>query len=54
MGHKILVIGNVVMELGSEGRNQWVLGNNALEVVDRCLYLGMLFSKDGKGREERK
>ena len=43
-----------VMEFNSDGRNQWVLGNNVLEVVDKYTYLGLEVNKEGIGGEKQR
>ena len=43
-----------VMEFGSEGSSQWVLGDTVLEVVDKFMYLGMEVSKEGIGGERQR
>ncbi len=41
-----------VMEFNSDNSNQWVLGNNVLEVVDKYIYLGLEVNKEGIGGEK--
>ena len=43
-----------VMKFNNEGRNQWVLGNSILEVVNEYVYLGMEVNKEGIGGEKQR
>lgn len=44
----------MVMEIYGKGRNQWVLGNNLLEIVNKYVYLGMEVNKEGaEGGKQR-
>lgn len=43
----------MVIGLCSESRNQWVLGNNVLKIVDKNVYLGMKVNKEGLRGENR-
>ena len=43
-----------VMEFNNNEENQWILGNNILEVVEKYTYLGMEVSKEGIGQERQR
>lgn len=43
-----------VMEFNTEERNQWVLGNTVLEIVDKYIYLGLEVNKEGIGEEKQR
>lgn len=43
-----------VIEFGSEGRNQWVLRNNVLQVEGKYVHLGLKVSKEGIRGEKQK
>ena len=42
------------MEFGKKEENQWVLGNNILEVTNSYTYLGLKVNKDGIGGEKQR
>ena len=43
-----------VIQINDERNNQWVLGDNVLEMVERYTYLGMVVSGEGIGGERQR